>query len=178
MNCIQTRQTREWLGTFPGGMMFYLGCHLIDLILQIQGMPERVLPLNKSTSIDGVKTQDFGMAILDYKNGVSFAKTNACELGGYARRQLVVTGSKGSIELKPFEMYGDNPEYLYTTKTEYYSANWGDMGISTNSDLYNRYDAMMASFAAMVRGEKENPYTYDYEFELYRTILKACGGLK
>ena len=33
---------------------------------------------------------------------------------------------------------------------------------------------MMAAFAAMVRGECENPYTYDYELELYKTILMAC----
>ena len=36
-------------------------------------------------------------------------------------------------------------------------------------------DTMMASFAAMVRGEKENPYTYEYELNLYKTVLKACG---
>ena len=34
---------------------------------------------------------------------------------------------------------------------------------------------MLASFAAMVRGEKENPYTYDYELELYKTVLQCCG---
>ena len=32
----------------------------------------------------------------------------------------------------------------------------------------------MLSFAAMVRGEKENPYTYDYELDLYRLIFDAC----
>jgi hypothetical protein len=35
---------------------------------------------------------------------------------------------------------------------------------------------MMASFAAMVRGEKENPYAYDYELELYKMVLQCCGG--
>ena len=39
----------------------------------------------------------------------------------------------------------------------------------------DRYDGMMASFAAMVRGEKENPYTSDYELELYKTVLRCCG---
>ena len=24
-------------------------------------------------------------------------------------------------------------------------------------------------------GEKKNPYTYDYELELYKTVLKCCG---
>ena len=33
---------------------------------------------------------------------------------------------------------------------------------------------MMLSFAEMVRGEKKNPYTYDYELELFKVIMKAC----
>ena len=35
--------------------------------------------------------------------------------------------------------------------------------------------ALMAGFAAMVRGERENPYTYDYELTLFRTLLACCG---
>lgn len=42
MNCIHTAETREWLKAMPGGMMFFLGCHLIDLILQLQGTPEKL----------------------------------------------------------------------------------------------------------------------------------------
>jgi glycosyltransferase EpsD len=85
-------------------MMFFLGCHLVDLIYQIQGRPKNVIPLNKTTGIDGAVGKDFGMAVLDYGNGVSFAKASACEVGGYLRRQLVVSGSKGTVELKPFEV--------------------------------------------------------------------------
>jgi hypothetical protein len=32
---------------------------------------------------------------------------------------------------------------------------------------------MMLNFAEMVRGKK-NPFTYDYELELYKLVLKAC----
>ena len=34
---------------------------------------------------------------------------------------------------------------------------------------------MLAAFAAMVRGEKQNPWSYEYEWKLYRTVLAACG---
>ena len=40
---------------------------------------------------------------------------------------------------------------------------------------FDRYENMMRSFAEMVRGEKENPYTLDYELELYKILLCACG---
>ena len=33
----------------------------------------------------------------------------------------------------------------------------------------------MVSFARMVAGEIENPYTYDYELMLFRTVLECCG---
>ena len=43
------------------------------------------------------------------------------------------------------------------------------------SEPFQRYEAMLEAFAAMVRGELENPYTLDYELTLFRTILQACG---
>lgn len=174
MNCLNSAKIRQWLEVFPGGQMFYLGCHLIDLILQIQGMPERIIPMNKSTGKDSVTGKDFGMAIFEYKNGVSFAKTNAYEHGGFTRRQLVVTGTKATVEIKPFEilvMGGGQ----YTDQTEYRLENNFDPGVKSRTEVFDRYDEMVASFGREVLGETENPYTYDYELELYRTILKCCG---
>jgi len=175
MNCIHQTAVRKWLKTLPGGMMFFLGCHLVDLILQIKGQPKRIIPYNKCTGYEGTDSYDFGMAIFEYDNGVSFVKTTACEFGGFARRQLVVSGTKGTVELKPFEMFVDSGNQ-YTSKTEYSSADWGNMGNKTDTKPYNRYHPMMRSFAEMVRGEKQNPYTLDYELELYKTVLKACGN--
>lgn len=173
MSCILPPSTREWLSTLYGGMMFYLGCHLIDLVLQIQGQPKRIIPLNKSSRLDGISSLDSGFAVFEYENGTSFVKTTAVEIGGYARRQFVVTGSKGTIELKPFEMY-DNGQYHYTEKTEYHSSKWNNRGEFTKTPPFDRYDTMMKRFAKYVRGEKTNPYTLDYELELYKTIHKCC----
>lgn len=174
MSCCHPKALRDWLANFPGGMMFFLGCHLIDLVLRIQGNPTEIHPLSCSTGLDGVQSEDFGMAVLTYPHGVSFVKTIATEKGGFARRQLVVTGTKKTVEIKPLEMYGD-PDLQYTTVTEYASDNWGDTGTTYSTEQFDRYDAMMASFAAMVRGEKQNPYTYEYELQLYKTVLRCCG---
>ena len=173
MNCVHPKELRDWLGGYKGGSTFFLGCHLIDLILQIMGTPERIIPLNKSTGIGGTTSEDFGMAALEYKNGVSFAKVNSNEMGGFSRRQLVVSGTKKTVELKPLEMFADGG--LITVKTEYKSADWGNKGETSTCAVYDRYDPMMRSFAEMVCGEKQNPYSYDYELELYKTILKCCG---
>ncbi len=34
---------------------------------------------------------------------------------------------------------------------------------------------MMTAFSKMVKGEMFNSNTPDYELELYKTVLKACG---
>ena len=175
MNCILNEDFRSWLGRLPGGMMYYLGCHLVDLVLRIQGKPLSVLPLSRSTGYDGINSQDFGMAVFEYQNGVSFVKTSAMERGGFLRRQLVVTGTKKTVELKPLEQYLEGGAELFTGVTEYDSLDWHRQGTYVRSASFNRYDSMMKSFAEMVLGEKENPNTYNYEIMLHDYILKACG---
>ena len=174
MDCRHPAKVREWLKTLDGGMTFFLGCHLLDLIMQIQGEPKRVLPLNKATGVDGAAGEDFGMAVLEYERGYSYLKTCALEYGGYMRRQFVVTGTKGAVELKPLEALTGEGYYTgirYVGETN----DWYADGERSRSELYGRYEKMMRLFADMVRGNYENPYTYDYEKALYRTLLRCCG---
>lgn len=172
MDCKHPTEVRQWLQNFPGGMLFFLGCHLIDLIYQIQGEPEEIIPINCSTGYEGVTANDYGMVVFKYKNGVSFAKTCANEIGGFLRRQLVICGTKGTIEIKPLEIFVEGG--LYTVMNEAYSAEWHKEWDTSKSEVYDRYDDMMRNFAEMVRG-KENRYSYDYELGLYKLILRSCG---
>ena len=175
MSCKHTPNIREWLENFDGGMMFFLGCHLVDLIYQIQGEPIETVPLSCSTGIDGIHTTDYGMVIFKYPNGVSFAKCCDNECGGFMRRQLVICGEKGTVEIKPLEAGVRGGQY--TSMQESYNASgkgWSEAWSTSTTDVYDRYDSMMRNFAEMVRG-KENPYSYDYELNLYKLILKACG---
>lgn len=173
MDCRQNNEVRNWLQAFPGGMLFFLGCHLIDLIYQIQGEPLEVVPLSCSTGIENIKAKDYGMVVFKYKNGISFAKTCGSEYGGFMRRQLVICGEKGTIEIKPFEIFV--PGGQYTVMNEIYDSNWHKPWETTQTEVYNRYDDMMKNFAEIIRGKKENPYTYEYEMNLYKLILKSCG---
>ena len=162
-----------WLKTFPGGMMFYLGCHLIDLVLQLQGEPLKILPFNKSTGAQPTDAKDFSFAVFEYERGASFVKTTQAERGGFSRRQLVITGTKGKIEVRPLEITIKYP-LQYTESCEFTSEDWNDVGEKKRSPDHDRYSDMMLSFASMVRGERENPYTLDYELMLFKTILECC----
>lgn len=178
MNCIHKPDKRQWLGNYPGGILYFLGCHLIDLVYGICGMPEEVIPLSTSIGTDGVSAEDFGMAVFKYRNGVSFVKSAAMEIGGFERRQLVVCGTKGTIEIKPFEWIGGECENVFSPQTTgvktYFGEDWHKKGEYHDTPVFGRYDEMLRAFANYVKGKKKNPYTYEYERELHKLILRAC----
>lgn len=179
MNCCHRAEKRNWLIDFPGGMLWYLGCHMVDLVYSIMGEPEKIIPLSCSSGVDGVVSKDFGMAVFKYKNGVSFAKSSAVEVGGFERRQLVVTGTKGTVELCPFEWLSNEESDLFcpqvTEVREAFSSNWHEKGVRRTSPIHGRYDAMYTAFAEYINGVKKNPFDYEYERNLHRILLKACG---
>ncbi len=176
MDCEHIPEARARLGKFPGGMLFFLGCHLIDLIYRIQGEPEAVLPLSCQTGLDGVEAEDYGMVVYKYPHGVSFAKTCAIEPGGFRRRQLVICGTKGTIEIKPFEILTDVRDMLVTDMRETYpNEGWNSPGKQTTSQPFNRFDPMLHHFWQVAAGLRENEYDYDYELGLFRLLLRSCG---
>ena len=155
---------RQWFENFPGGNMFFLGGHLIDFILRIKGLPKCVTPFNCCTGKDGITAKDFAMAVLSYDDGCCLVKSAANEVGG--RRHLVVSGTKATAIIDPIEASANGGLYGRLTQT-------GREDFV--SEPFGRYNAMMESFAETVRGDAANPYSYDYELELFRVLLKCCG---
>lgn len=172
MSCPHNAHKREWIGALPGGMMFFLGCHMVDLVLQLQGEPEEIIPLNCSTEKDGVKGYDLGMAAFRYPHGVSVVKSNASEIGGFVCRKLIVCGTKKTVKLEPLEEY--TGEIIRSKRVTYCSEDWLDEGEKDISEGYTRFEGMMKAFAEMVSGERENPYTHEYELMLFTTLMKCC----
>ncbi len=158
---------RQWLENFPGGMMFFLGCHMVDFILQTKGLPKQIIPLNLCTGINGITSTDFAMSVLCYEDGNCLVKAAANEIG--QRRHLVVAGTKKTAVIDPIEEYRNGKIFA-----EMREMSKGGID-KTVSPPFFRYDGMLESFAAMVRGEIKNPYTPDYELTLYKTLLKCCG---
>ena len=52
---------------------------------------------------------------------------------------------------------------------------WQEDGAKRETSFF-RYGAMMEGFAEIVRGERENEYSLDYELALFKTLMKACGA--
>lgn len=179
MNCAHPVEKRNWLGNYPGGMMYFLGCHMVDFVYSIMGEPEEIIPFNCASGKGGTTSEDFGMAVFKYKHGVSIAKSSAVEVGGFERRQLVVVGTKGTVELCPLEWIMDKNPTVFSPQVtkirEAYDEFWHKKADYSESVPHDRYEAMFKAFASYVNKQSENPYSYEYERKLHKLLLKACG---
>ena len=179
----------KWLERFEGGMMYFLGCHLAELVVRFMGEPKKVTPFNRPTLQNGFECDDLGFAVLEYDNGVSFVKSCAAEFNGFARRQLVICGTKATMlinpleEHKPEKHFGEQREEARAIYTDYevessQKGNWYDSHIDMEPVQFPRYDEMMREFASIISGDMENPNSYDYELMVFKTVLRCCGVIK
>lgn len=172
---------RRWLGDLPGGMMFYLGCHLVDLVYQFMGEPLEVIPMNMSTDLEYENVTDYGLALLKYKHGISIIKSAACEVSGDARRYLMISGTKGTIEIKPIENPYELPNTVCPNKISMtvtrsgHPSMFADRPETISFPPFGRYDAMMIDFAKTVAGDKPNEFDYEKELAVHKLLTKVCG---
>lgn len=172
----------DFLSTLPGGMMLYLGCHLTDLIFRIMGAPKKVIPHNFSTGSWDTTAIDTGFVLYEYDCGTSFVKASASEVNDDSHRQLIISGTLGTVEIMPFE----NPmEALsivcpqdVSCKISYRNAFNGIRNFNARSEfihfpLFGRYDDMMLDFANKLNCKIETVYTYEYERKLHRLLRKS-----
>lgn len=165
---------KEWLSHFPGGIMYILGSHLVDLVVTILGEPEKVTSFLKHTGQDGVDFADNTLSVLAYEKALARIFVSSVEVNGWGRRQLVVSGSRGTISILPLEnechmTYADRA--LATMPYEDRKQTIAVRDIPKDC----RYDDMMRDFYAYIQGEKENPYSYDHEYLVQKVLYEIIG---
>ena len=83
--------------------MFELGCHLIDPITTLLVRPTKISHHILHTRPDDDQLADNMLAILDFDGANAVIRSAVNEVGGSARRQFVVMGQLGTLELRPLE---------------------------------------------------------------------------
>lgn len=174
MSTYHSKEYREWLKKFKGGSMYIFGSHLIDLVVSILGKPEKVYPFIKQTGFEGVYSDDNNFAVLEYDKAIARITNLSVEVNGWGMRRFAVMGSKGTVEIKPIEL---NVEMTKST-TDIASNAYQDMKEKVDiKDVptLSRYDEMMKDFYKSVIGEKENPYSYEHELAVQKTLCRVVG---
>lgn len=169
MSKVVPEQSRKGLAEFPGGIMFELGCHILDLVIGVLGQPTATTSVRQHVSPLDDGLLDNMLAVLTYPKAIATVKSSAVEVEGFARRHFVVCGTEGTFHIQPLDapsaeiaLSQDRGEY----KRRYQTVTF---------PKYRRYVGDAADMAKIIRGEKPCDYAYSHDLTVQRTLLQACG---
>ena len=174
MSTYHSKEHREWLKNFNGGSMYIFGSHLIDLVVSILGEPEKVYPFIKQTGFEGVYSDDNNFAVLEYNKAIARITNLSVEVNGWGMRRFAVMGSRGTVEIKPIEADVKMTKSTIDIATNAYKDMQEKIDVE-DVPILSRYDEMMKDFYKSVIGEKENPYSYEHELRVQRTLCRVVG---
>ncbi len=160
--------SRRDLSEFPGGIMFELGCHLMDLVVGVLGEPAQVTAFAQHAARQDDTLQDNMLAVLEYPRAIATVKSSAQEVEGFARRHLVVCGTEGTFHLQPL----DNPAARLTLSQARGDYRRGVQDLTFPK--YVRYVDDAADMARIIRGEKPTDFSYEHDLAVQTALLKAC----
>ena len=168
---------KKWLTNFGGGIMYILGSHLVDLIVYMMGEPKKITSYLKHTGLDGVDFEDNNLAVLEYDKALARIFVSSVEVNGFGRRQLMVSGSKGTVNICPLE----RPMTMTYSDTTIADATYEDRKqIFTFEDntASGRYNEMMKDFYSYIMGTKQNPFSYEHDYLVQKVLSEIVGGVR
>ena len=174
---------RRYIGSFQGGILYDLGCHLVDFFVSMFGEPSSARPpVIRDAPGSAPGSRDNGLGILEWDNG-TIGLIRSCDRNKayFPSRRLRINGTNGSVELCPVERFDNQPLKVELSLAESVGGlpagrqalNLGVQGVNGNVD---RYADQLRKFARIVRGEEKEPDDLcEHDLAVQRTILRMCG---
>ena len=159
---------RDYAANLPGGAMFELGCHLIDVIIDLLGPPAAVHSHRTPTRNDGLP--DHQLAVLEFRRATATVRINLADPFGNERRRLSVTGKNGTCEVLPLE----SGNVTLSLKTEQGGFKPGRHTVRLPREG-GRYDGEFIDLAAALRERRPLAWNAAHDIATHRTTLLASG---
>ena len=170
MSKVVDEVNRRRHGEYAGGMMFELGCHLIDIVVDLLGQPESVTPYAQHLGPNTDPLLDNMLAVLKYPKALATVKSSALEVDGGSRRHFVICGTGGTLHIEPL----DAPKHVrLTLSQEHGKYRRGSQEVPM--EPYTRYVDDLADFARVIRAEKTLPWSPMHDLAVQETVLRASG---
>ena len=169
MSKVVANGERLKLAEYPGGIMFELACHVIDLVIGVLGKPDQVHSFARKVGPQDDKHLDNMLAVFEYPKAIASVKASSVEIDGGDLRHFVVCGTQGTFHIQPL----DAPSVRFTLNQPRgkYGKGYQDVRFGN----YPRYVGDAADLAKIVRNEKAADYSYDHDLNVQEAVLKASG---
>ena len=162
-----------YTGTMRGGILYNLGCHLIDtLALFVKGDPVRVRTVCGHAPHDPVAAKNRMSAFYEFKSAEMLIRSCSRASGGVLCRRIRVDGTKGTLDLCPVERFDGRELKLVMTLSE--SA--GGYAVGNHVIRFgvqtDRYAEQLRELAAIVRGEIADTADYEHDLRVHALTLE------
>lgn len=161
------------LAKYSGGGMFELACHLIDQVVSLLGVPDKVTSHSRRTFSDKDSFADNQLAVFDYPKAIATIRCNHIDPMGGARRQFSISGTQGTLEIRPLEPAPKARLGLDRARDKF-KKGYQDVTFDKPS---GRYDAEFLDLAKVIRGEKTLHWDAKHDIATHEAILRASGML-
>jgi len=161
---------RKRLAVYPGSM-FELGCHLIDAMVKVLGRPDKVNGFSRRTRPQQDNLADNQLAVFEYAQSTATIRSALIEVAGQQRRQFVVCGDRGTVDIRPLEP----PRLLFAADRPIDKYEKGYQQVEL-PPMPGRYDEQLIELARIIRGQKESEYGPEHDLAVQEAVLKASGA--
>jgi predicted dehydrogenase len=164
---------RKGLAEYRGGTMFDIGCHVIDALIKVLGEPDQITAYVRRTRPDKDTLADNQVAVFEYPEAMATIRAAVIEVEGHQRRQFVVSGNQGTIDIRPLNesrlrLALDRPRGDY-------KAGYQDVELPRPNRSGGGYIDDFLDFAAIVSGQKETDYPPSHDLAVHKATLLASG---
>jgi len=169
MNSAIRPETRKPLAFHPGGMMFELSCHLIDMLVLLMGRPAKVAAFTRHDASHDDGLADNTVAVMEFDRAIAVIESSAMEVGSRERRTFEVCGNKGTVILQPLE--APEARLFLQEPVEGFQEGWQRIV----PEFTPRYELDLAELAKCIQTGQEFPYPKAHDLVVQETVLRACG---
>ena len=149
--------------------MFELGCYLIDTTVGMMQRPDKVTPFSRRTRGPSDDFIDNQVAVLEYPECTATIRATFVDINGFDRRQIVVCGEEGQIEIRPLET---SPRIRLTLTKPHGDYPAGTRSFSPGSPK-GRLDDYFRDLARTIRGEQETPFNNLHNLSVHEALVQA-----
>ncbi len=164
-----TQAKRQILKGRPGGMMFELGSHLLDMTMLILGTPKKITPFLRHDAQSNDDLLDNTAAVFEFDRSMAIIQSSAMRSEAFPTRRFEICGTDGSLVVEPLEP----PAVTLNLRKAAGEFKRGIQKVPVDDN--ERHVRDFADLAACIRGEARFAYTKQHDYEVQRALLAASN---
>jgi predicted dehydrogenase len=173
VDLVDYERLRSEIEPCPGGMFYYLGSHMVDLMTSVFGRPTRVTPTLRGDGDANRPYIDNTIVVFEFPRATAVIEAATLETSAFERRRFEIYGTKGSVIVEPFENPAPKVLLALDSDRDGYRAGWQPVEVGNQP----RYVEDIAELLGRMAGQRSPIVSHEHDILAHETLLRACGVL-